>query len=245
MSKIPYLSIIIPAYNEEKRLPSALNHIQDFLKHEPYLAEIIIVENGSTDRTKEIAEQFAATHDQVKVISLAQGGKGRAVKAGMFAAQGHYRFFCDSDLSMPITELPRFLPKTTTEDVDIVIASREVKDAVRFNEPDYRHIGGRLVNYLIRFLAIPKIQDTQCGFKLFREDIAIDIFSKQTIMGWGFDIEILFIALKRGYIIKEIGIPWYFQEESKVDPIKDTIKMFFEILQIRLNNLQGNYEKEI
>lgn len=245
MEKTPYLSVIVPAYNEENRLPSTIRHIQDFLENESYSAELIIVENGSSDRTFEIAEQFAKTHANVKAISLEEAGKGRAVKAGMQLATGKYRFFCDSDLSMPITELPRFLPSSENETVEIVIASREIEGAKRFNEPDYRHIGGRMVNLLIRLFAIPKIQDTQCGFKLFEEKIANDIFSKQTVMGWGFDIEIIFIALKRGYAIKELGIPWYYQEESKVSPLKDTIKMFFEILQIRINDLKGVYAKEI
>jgi glycosyltransferase involved in cell wall biosynthesis len=245
MANSPYLSIIVPAYNEENRLPSAIRHIQDFLENEAYEAELIIVENGSSDKTYEIAKQFADMHNNIKVISLDQAGKGRAVKAGMLLATGEYRFLCDSDLSMPITELPRFLPNSATDEIEIVIGSRETEGAKRFNEPDYRHIGGRFVNILIRLLAIPKIQDTQCGFKLFRADIANDVFSKQTVMGFGFDIEILFIALKRGYAIKELGIPWYYQDESKVSPLKDTIKMFFEIMQIRLNNLKGRYEKEI
>ncbi len=245
MANSPYLSIIVPAYNEENRLPSAIRHIQDFLENEAYEAELIIVENGSSDKTYEIAKQFADMHNNIKVISLDQAGKGRAVKAGMLLATGEYRFLCDSDLSMPITELPRFLPSSTTDEIEIVIGSRETEGAKRFNEPDYRHIGGRFVNILIRLLAIPKIQDTQCGFKLFRAEVANDVFSKQTVMGFGFDIEILFIALKRGYAIKELGIPWYYQDESKVSPLKDTIKMFFEIMQIRLNNLKGRYEKEI
>lgn len=245
MSDSIFLSIIIPAYNEEKRLTSTLNHILDFLKHESYNSEIIVVANACTDKTIEIAEQYIATNANIKVINLEKSGKGRAVQAGMLAAQGTYRFFCDADLSMPITELPRFLSDHQKENIEIVIASREIEGATRYNEPDYRHIGGRLVNYLIRFLAVPKIQDTQCGFKLFKDEIAKDIFSKQTVMGWGFDIEILYISLKRGYQIRELGIPWYYQEESKVNPLKDTIKMFFEILQIRVNNLQGKYAKEI
>ena len=245
MANNPYLSIIVPAYNEENRLPYAMRHIQDFLENEVYDAELIIVENGSSDKTATIAMEFAETHANVKAISLNEAGKGRAVKAGMLMAMGDYRFFCDSDLSMPITELPRFLPSSDDEDVEIVIASREIEGAKRFNEPDYRHIGGRLVNLLIRMLAIPKIQDTQCGFKLFRAEIADDIFAKQTVMGFGFDIELLFIALKRGYTIKELGIPWYYQDESKVSPFKDTIKMFLEILQIRFNDLKGAYEKEV
>ena len=166
MSDSPLLSIIIPAYNEEKRLPASLEKISAFLDKQSYTAEVVVVENGSTDRTYEVAADFAKEHEKFKVIQAQGRGKGLAVRTGMLAAQGQYRFMCDADLSMPIEELSKFLPPQI-EAPQIVIGSREAPGAVRYDEPEFRHVGGRGINILIRLLALPKLHDTQCGFKLF------------------------------------------------------------------------------
>jgi glycosyltransferase involved in cell wall biosynthesis len=237
-----YISIIIPAYNEEARLPKTLEQIAAFLQTQTYSYEVIVVENGSIDRTLEVAEEFAAEHDFIQVIQSAKG-KGEAVRAGMLTAKGSYRFMCDADLSMPIDELPRFFPPKGPA-ADVVIGSRGAEGAVRYNEPSNRHWGGRMVNLVIRLLALPGLWDTQCGFKNFSAQAAEDLFLAQTVMGWSFDIEILFIARMRGYTVAELGIPWYYSPESHVSPVKDAIKMLLDILKIRMNAWRGVYAKK-
>ncbi len=236
----PLLSIIIPAYNEETRLPETLRQIFDFLQTQSYPAEVIVVENGSQDRTYEVASEFTRQYPQLKVIHETGKGKGLAIRRGMLAATGQYRFMCDADLSMPIAEVNRFLPPQL-DNFDVAIASREASGAIRYNEPGYRHWGGRGVNLLIRLLAIPGLRDTQCGFKMFRADVAEDLFRYQTIMNWSFDIEILFIARMRKYQIRELPIPWYFNAETKLSPFSDAAKMVADILKIHQNARKGRY----
>ncbi len=236
----PFLSIIIPAYNEEHRLPGSLEEIQRFVSAQPYPSEVLIVENGSSDRTYEIAQAFSQEHPVFRALKETGRGKGLAVRRGMLESAGKYRFMCDADLSMPIAELNRFLPPIL-QDFDIAIGSREAPGAVRYNEPAYRHVGGRGVNIMIRWLALPGLHDTQCGFKCFRAEVAQDLFQFQTLTGWSFDIELLFIARMRHYRIVELPIPWYFNPESKVQAIRDALKMGMDILKIRKNALSGRY----
>jgi dolichyl-phosphate beta-glucosyltransferase len=239
MSK-PFLSIIIPAHNEENRLPDTLAQVAQFLQSQPYTSEVLVVENASHDNTLQIAQGFAAQNPDIQAIHLDQPGKGRAVQAGMLAAKGEYRFFADADLSMPIGELSRFLPPAV--DAPIVIASREAPGAIRYNEPSYRHVTGRVFNNLIRALVLPGLQDTQCGFKMFRAEVAETLFKRQTLMGWSFDVEVLYIASLRGLSILEIPIPWYFNPESKVDVLRDSWRMFRDLLVIRRNGRLGKYD---
>jgi glycosyltransferase involved in cell wall biosynthesis len=159
------LSIVIPAHNEENRLPKTLEQVFAFTRAQAYRSEVLVVENGSSDGTFEIAQSFQERYSELIVLSESESGKGLAVRSGMLEAAGEYRFMCDADLSMPITEVSRFLPPEL-EDFDIAIASREAPGAVRFNEPEYRHWGGRGVNMMIRLFAIPELRDTQCGFKM-------------------------------------------------------------------------------
>jgi glycosyltransferase involved in cell wall biosynthesis len=234
----PFLSVIIPAHNEETRLPDSLTKILSFLEHQPYSAEIVVVENGSTDRTLEIALQFARQYPALRVLHEDLPGKGRAVRRGVLEAGGQYRFIADADLSMPIEQINRFLPPHLN--CDIAIASREA--AGGYGEPAYRHLTGRVFNLLIRLLLLPGLQDTQCGFKCFRASVAQDIFRFQTLEGWAFDVELLTIARRRGYQIIEIGIPWYFNPHSKVNIWRDSIKMFLDLLMIRRNLQRGLYD---
>ncbi len=184
-----FLSVVIPAHNEENRLPDTLEQVLRFLEEQSFTSEVVIVENGSVDKTFEVAQEFAQKNKNVRVIH-SERGKGAAVKRGMLEAQGEYRFMCDADLSMPVEEIVKFIPPML-EDFDIAIASREAKGAVRYNEPAYRHYGGRGINFIIQTLILPGLNDTQCGFKCFRADVVNDIFDLQTLHGWSFDIELL------------------------------------------------------
>lgn len=237
----PFLSIVIPAHNEEKRLPRTLGQIFSFLENQTYSAEILIVENGSHDRTFEVANEFASHHSNLIVIKEDVPGKGNAVRRGMLEAHGEYRFICDADLSMPIEEVNKFIPPELTE-FDIAIGSREAPGAVRYNEPSYRHFGGRAINLLIQLFILPGLNDTQCGFKCFRANIAEDIFRQQTIDGWSFDIELLYIARRKKLKIREIPINWYFYADSKVNALRDAIRMIGDIFRIHKNALRGRYD---
>ncbi len=222
------------------RLPSALEKTIAFLSAQSFPSEIIVVENGSSDRTLEIARSYQERFVNLVVIHEEGRGKGLAVKRGMLAARGDFRITCDVDLSMPIEEVSRFIPPALDE--DIVIASREAPGSIRYNEPQSRHIVGRAFNTVVRVLAIPGIQDTQCGFKCFSRKAAEELFPIQTIYGWTFDVEILFIARKHGYRLVEIGIPWYFDEHSKVKIMKDLVQVGRDLITIRWNGLRGLYD---
>ena len=237
----PLLSIIIPAYNEERRLPISLHKIDAFLARQPYQGEVLVVENGSSDRTTEVAESFAAEHPYVRVLH-SEKGKGAAVRKGMLAAAGEYRFMCDADLSMPIDEVNKFLPPVVNS-YAVAMASREAPGANRYNEPFYRHLMGRVFNQIVRWLAIPQFQDTQCGFKCFRGDIAAEVFERQTMNGLGFDVEAVAIALARGHTVIELPIDWYFDADSRVRPVHDTIRMVREVWQVRRNLGEGVYTR--
>jgi dolichyl-phosphate beta-glucosyltransferase len=239
----PFLSIIIPAYNEEQRLPSTLDQILSFLKEQSYFAEVLVVENGSRDRTYEIASEFAKRYPNLYVIQEKHRGKGNAIRHGMLQARGEYRFMCDADLSMPIVELNKFLPPVLNG-ADIAIASREVKGAVRYNEPYLRHLTGRVFNTLIRLLVLPNLQDTQCGFKCFHAQVAEEVFQYLTLTGWSFDVEILYIARQKGYQIREIPIHWYFNADTKISVMKDSWRMFLDLLTIRINASRGFYDRK-
>jgi len=239
-----YLSIVIPAFNEEHRLPKTLEQVGAFLESQSYPAEVWVVENGSLDRTYEVAQEFAQTHPYLRVLKQSERGKGRAVRQGMLQASGEYRFMCDADLSMPVDEISRFLPPALHE-YDIAIGSREAPGAIRYGEPQYRHLGGRAVNTMIRLLALPGLQDTQCGFKCFRGPIAEQLFRLQTLSGWAFDIELLYVARRRGLKIVEVPIPWYFNPESKLSVVHDAIRMGIDIFRIRLNHLKGVYDAKV
>jgi glycosyltransferase involved in cell wall biosynthesis len=235
------LSIVIPAHNEEIRLPISLEKVITFLETQPYDYEILIVENGSQDRTFEIAQDFDRRYPFIHAMAEKRAGKGLAVRRGMLEAKGDFRFIADADLSMPIEEAQLFMPPGAPE-YDIAIASREAPGAQRIGEPIYRHWIGRMFNLLVRLITLPGIQDTQCGFKCFRSDPAEELFQEQTLNGWTFDVEILYIARKRGYRIIEIPIHWYFNPGSRVHILRDSIAMFLDLLRIRLNDLQGKYD---
>lgn len=237
----PLMTIIIPAYNEEHRLPRSLDKIVAFIDEQVDEFEVLIVENGSRDRTTEVAEAYAARYPYIHVLH-SEKGKGAAVRVGMLAGRGRYLFMCDSDLSMPITEVSKFLPPQLAG-YDVAIASREGPGAHRYGEPAYRHLMGRVFNLIIRVLAIPHLQDTQCGFKSFRCEVAQEVFSCLTMTGWSFDVEALFIALRRGYRVIPMPVDWYFNADSRVNPLHDTWRMFRDVVKIRLRGMRGAYDR--
>ncbi len=238
----PLLSIVIPALNEAKRLPASLEKIDAFLSKQSYRAEVVIVENGSTDDTVGVVERFATDHPYVRLFAGEPRGKGRAVRRGMLEAVGEYRFICDADLSMPIEEIARFLPPNR-EQYDVAIGSREAQGAHRFDEPFYRHMMGRINNWLVKMIAVGGFEDTQCGFKSFHYRAAEDLFSVSRINGIGFDIELLYLAKKRGYNIVEVPINWYYNADTRMRLVQDSLAIFEEMFEIRRNWNKGLYAK--
>lgn len=236
----PYLSLILPAHNEAKRLPQSLNQVNEFVKHQPYECEVLVVENASTDDTAKIAEDFQKRFPQLKLIRLEQGGKGNAIRAGMLAAQGEYRFMADVDFSMPVNQISRFMPPNLPQ-THVAIASREQPGSKRIGEPFYRHLIGRVFNFLVRLLVLPGLQDTQCGFKCFSAEAAEQIFPRQTLEGWSFDVEVLAIARELGYKVVEVPITWTYRAGSRMSILSDSWKMFKDLLLIRSKKRKGIY----
>lgn len=212
-----------------------------FAESRDYPVEVLVVDNASTDRTSGIAQEMAAKHSMISLLHQPIQGKGAAVRKGMLEGTGDYLFICDADLAMPIEEVSKFLPPALS-DYDVAIASREAPGAARYNEPWHRHLMGRVFNLIVRLLAVPGVQDTQCGFKCFRREVARDLFAIQTIDGWAFDVEILHAAVRRGYGLVEVPIDWYYGEGSRVSPVRDSLNMLIEVLRIRRNGRVGQYD---
>lgn len=242
MEQRPFLSIVIPAHNEEHRLPPSLDKIEAFLKDQPYTAEVVVVENGSTDNTVAVLEAYAQHRPYIRVMSVTTRGKGLAVKQGMLAARGEWRFICDADLSMPIEEISYFLTPESQQN-ELIIASREGKGSRRVGEPFYRHLMGRVLNWIVKLTILRGYEDTQCGFKMVKGEAADDLFSVQRMNGIGFDVELIYIAQKRGYKVREVPITWYFDADSRMRLVQDTLHILVEIWQIRQNWAKGFYAK--
>lgn len=240
MNQMPLLSIIIPVFNEERRLTTTFEKLAAFVKDPGYAIEVIVVDNASTDRTKDIVMSFASRYTFIKYLYKDVTGKGATVRAGIRDARGDYLLICDADLAVPIEEVGRFLP-LLLQDYDIAIGSREAEGARRYGEPFHRYLMGRVFNFIVRKLLLPCFHDTQCGFKCFRRDVAHDLFSINKIDGWGFDVEILYIAQLKNYRIAEVPVHWYYGEGSKVSPARDTWRILKEILEIRRNRKKGLY----
>lgn len=221
-------------------MPESLTRVVGFLEAQAYPSEVLVVDNGSTDGTASIVREFAGRHSNLRFLQDPHRGKGLAVRIGLLAAEGDYRFICDADLSMPIDQVSRFLPPALAG-FDIAIASREAPGAVRYGEPDYRHWIGRVFNWAVRILAVPGFHDTQCGFKCFRGPVAADLFSVQRLDGWTFDVEVLSIALRRGYRVVEVPIPWHYNPGSRVRPLRDSLVMLADLFRIRANWRRGLY----
>jgi dolichyl-phosphate beta-glucosyltransferase len=234
------LSIVVPAYNESGRIGVSLDALRRELP--PDLRwEILVVDDGSTDETAAMVDGVASADDRVRLLREPHRGKGGALRAGLLAARGARRFMCDADLSMPVSELSRFLAVVPAV-YDIAIGTREGAGARRVGEPPFRHVTGRVFNWFVRASAIPAIDDTQCGFKMFTAAAVEAVFPWLTIEGWAVDIEVLFIARLRGLRIGEVPIEWHYRDRSQVSVARDSLRMARDVVRIRLNAARGLYD---
>ena len=242
MKKYPYLSIVIPAYNEEKRILESLKSITDYFKKRSTTYEVIVVSDGSTDKTAFIVNKYAGINPNIRLESYENNrGKGYAVKYGMKRAVGDFLLFIDGDGAIDISHLDKFL-KYIGKGYDIVIGSIELEGHVaKDNNEWYRRILSKMSKLLVRVLATPGIHDTQRAFKLFSRQAGREIFNRQTIDRWGFDIELLVIARQHGYKIKEIPVTWINPDGSKQEGIKTYINTLLELFEIVYKSLVGYY----
>lgn len=245
------VSIVVPAFNEACRLPRTLAAATAFLGTQPYAWELIVADDGSEDATPEIAAAAAAADPRVRHLRLAHRGKAAAVHAGIRAARGEIVIFTDADLSTPI-EYVADVRRLIQAGWDVVIGTREGAGARRIGEPAYRHVMGRLYNYLVQLLAVPGIKDTQCGFKGFSGAAAREVFGSAWLyrngaapvrgpLVTGFDVELLFLARKRGFRVAELPVTWRHVGGSKVRPGVDSLVMLRDVLRVRWNDLRGRY----
>lgn len=234
------VSIVVPAYNEAARIGSTLATLCEHMQQRPWDWEIRVVDDGSTDRTASIAESFSAEEPRLIVQREPHRGKGGAVKAGLTAARGWYRFMCDADLSMPVTELKNFLPPLV-DDYDVAIGTREGAAARRVGEPPSRHLVGRMFNLAVQRLVLPGIEDSQCGFKMFTASAVRTILPHATVDGWAFDVEMLAIARAQRLRIVEVPIEWHYRSESRLSVGRDGLRMLREILAIKSRVRGGAY----
>ena len=235
----PYVSVIIPAFNEATRIIPTLEKVVEHFSDKPYEWEVVVVDDGSTDATAQMVEDWSQSHPSVRLEKSEHRGKGWAVRRGMLSATGAYRLMSDADLAVPIHWVDQFL-----EQMDlgrhIVIGSREAAGARRFDEPAYRHLMGRVFNWVVKLLAVRGFQDTQCGFKMYRGELADRIFDAQTLKGWGFDVEILLLGKKVGATITEVPIDWYYRTESKMGTVSGALGLA-DVFRVRFNEIRGKY----
>lgn len=239
------LSVIIPAYNEESRLPTTLESVYQFLSKRGRSFEIVVVDDGSHDNTSDLVLEFGKEHPEVRLLAYQPNrGKGYAVRSGMLAAKGEAMLIDDADGSSPIEEVGR-LEQALAGGADIAIGSRAKPDESReVKALLHRKFIGNTFNAIVQSLLLPGFYDTQCGFKLFKRDAARDIFSVNRIDGFGFDVEVLYIAKMRGYKVEEHAINWANMEGSKVNVLIDSPKMLFEVMKVTLSAWFGFYKKK-
>jgi len=249
-----YLSVIIPAYNEKENISKGLlDQVVEYLNQQSYTWEIIISDDGSTDGSVAALEQFAEKNKNVRVLRNKHAGKAQTVTSGMLNAKGSWRLFTDFDQSTPISEVKKLLERAE-QGFDIVIGSREMVGAKRDKEPWYRHLMGRGFNLWVQMVAVPGVLDTQCGFKLFSEKATTSLFPNLVVYGkqarfkdaftGAFDVELLFLAIKNNFSIREVPIKWHHMRTNRVSPIKDSLRMFRDLLKIKLASLTGKYGRQ-
>lgn len=232
-SSIPYLSIIIPVYNEEKRIGKTLQEILEYLQLKSFTWEIVIVDDGCKDNTIGLTKEILCGKNYLIHTNERNMGKGASIRNGMLAAKGEIRLFTDADLSTPIEELDKLIAPIK-DGYDVSFGSRALKDSILIvRQPFHREMMGRIFNLIVRILHLPGIKDTQCGFKLFRGRAADEIFKHQKMKGFCFDVEILVLARKMGFKSKEIPVRWIDSPQSKVNPLKDSIKMLWDLIKLK------------
>jgi dolichyl-phosphate beta-glucosyltransferase len=236
------LTLVIPAYNEELRLLPTLERLHAHLSARAMSYEIVVVDDGSRDGTCDVVEAAAARLPNIVLVRQRPNrGKGAAVRRGMFAARGRIRVMWDADCSTPPEELPRLLAPIVAGRAEIAIGSRYAAGARTVKQPRYRVLWSRLCNKVIQRWLVPRVLDTQCGFKAFTSGAALNLFGSATIDGWAFDLEILALARRRGFGIEEVGVEWKDDERSRVNPFTDFWKVIREALTIRRNLRLGVY----
>lgn len=237
-----YLSLIVPAFNEASRIVKTLDHIVSFLQSQSYPSEIIIVDDGSQDRTRDMVWERYGNHHGVRIFQQSRNlGKGEAVKQGMLLGKGEYLFFSDADLSVPIETLSLLLPKLE-EDFDVTIGTRRKAGAViEVHQPFHREFMGGIFTRLSNWILDLRVSDFTCGFKGFRRKAARELFARQRLKNWSFDAEILYLARLKGYQVLEIPVRWRNDERTKVRLWRDIVSSFLGLIQIRLNDLLGRY----
>ncbi len=238
-------SIVIPAYNEESRIAATLDKVLGHIAQQHWQAEIVVVNDGSRDGTADTVRRYAAQHSAVRLVeNPGNRGKGYSVRHGMLEARGDVLLFTDADLSSPIYEAPKLFAAISSG-ADVAIGSRWLQSRLQTErQPLYRQLFGRIFNLLLRLILGLRFKDTQCGFKAFTRRAAEEIFSRQQIERWGFDPELLFLAKKLGFKVAEVPVEWAHDERSKINPLKDGLRMFGEMLSIRWNDLSGKYSAD-
>jgi len=232
----PFLTVVIPAYNEEHRLRPTLDRMRDYFSGQSYSVEMIVVDNASSDRTGEVAREAGVT-----VLCEPRRGKGAAVRTGMLAAQGAHVLFSDADLSTPIEEVEKLLAALGAGR-DVAIGSRALPESnLAVRQPWYRELIGRAGNLLVRLMAVRGVADTQCGFKLFGRETARRLFGAQRMTGIAFDMEILFLAQRLGLRIAEIPVTWIDNPDTRVSRVRDSLDALKDLARIRINWTLGRY----
>jgi dolichyl-phosphate beta-glucosyltransferase len=236
----PRLAVVVPAYNEQDRISPTLQRLSEYLGAQSYTWKVVVVSDGSRDGTAKIVQDFAGGHPNFELVdSQPNRGKGFVVRKGMLETEAEWLLFSDADLAAPIEEVEK-LWKAVDEGAPIAIGSRPLKESnLEIRQPWYREMAGRSFNLAVQLMAVKGIKDTQCGFKLFRQDVARDVFSRCKLDGFGFDFESLMIARDLGYKIAEVPIRWSHQEGSKVNMLRDGVKMLGELVKLRAAGKKG------
>jgi len=253
------LSVVIPSYNEMKNIQrGVLDEVLKYLKKQTYTWEIVLSDDGSTDGTLDYLKKFAHKDKRIRVLANTHAGKAQTVRSGMLTAKGKWRLFTDFDQSTPLKEIEKLWPYTEGRylgEYDVIIGSREMIGSKRDKEPWYRHLMGRGFNLVVQMFAVPGILDTQCGFKMFSQKATEVLFNRLVVYGpetrykdaftGAFDVELLFLAYKLGFKVREVPIEWAHHETNRVSPIKDSIRMFRDILRMRLALMKGSYDLKL